>query len=228
MRQSKYVNEYVERDGYSELEIINRKTGEVKTFKLDNEDVAKVKPYLWRPFGDYAAAIVNNGFTNLHRLVMNAPKDKVVDHIHHDRSDTRKSQLAVKSHSENAHNWKHKPKNIQWNANLERWQVLFMIQGKKLSFGLHRTKEAAEAVAKEIRTQILKGESPQGRTLNSDRPNYPAGASGIKGIALSKGYYRVRVSEGSKRKTLGYFKELEEAKRCLAEHFDKLKKIIEG
>jgi HNH endonuclease len=42
--------------------------------------------------------------TDMHREIMNAPKDMDVDHINHDTLDNRRENLEIKTHADNMHN----------------------------------------------------------------------------------------------------------------------------
>jgi hypothetical protein len=46
----------------------------------------------------------NNGVLKMHRVIMNAPTDMVVDHKNHDCLDNRKSNLRICSRSQNSMN----------------------------------------------------------------------------------------------------------------------------
>lgn len=78
---------------------------------IDDEDYEKVKPHKWR--ANYCKGISNYYVQNcgwgvptimMHRLIMNAPKGLVVDHINHNTLDNRKSNLRVCTQSENLRN----------------------------------------------------------------------------------------------------------------------------
>ena len=51
---------------------------------------------------------INNKITTLriHRLIMNCPDDKIIDHINHNTLDNRKSNLRICTHLENNRNSK--------------------------------------------------------------------------------------------------------------------------
>lgn len=76
-----------------------------KEFIIDLEDYDKVKNYCWRitPQG-YVVANSRNGSNRIvwiHRLIMNAKDDEVVDHINWDKLNNRKSNLRIATKSQN-------------------------------------------------------------------------------------------------------------------------------
>ena len=84
----------------------------------------------------------------MHRLLMNAPKGKVVDHIYHCTNDNRKSQLRICSYSENAMN-KAKSNSssgitgVYWYSREEKWSAEIGINGKSIRLGLFNDKDEA-------------------------------------------------------------------------------------
>lgn len=78
----------------------------------------------------------------LHRLIMNAPKGKQVDHINGDTLDNRKSNLRVVTRSLNQHNRKISCRNqsgatgVYWHKQRSKWHAQVMVDRKKKSLGL--------------------------------------------------------------------------------------------
>ena len=106
----KKTNKYKKRNNY----IIGYATNTQNKFYIDKEDYIKIKDISW-----YEA---NNGYichkdTNkkvilLHRYIMDAPNNMVVDHINHKRNDNRKTNLKICTQQENAQNRLKKAKGI--------------------------------------------------------------------------------------------------------------------
>lgn len=95
-----------------ELKINSRKYGE-KEFIIDNEDYKKVKDYKWhlmkvKNFNRFY--IVSTGKTEyrrniyLHRLIMNCPESKIIDHIDGNTLNNQKSNLRICSQADNVRN----------------------------------------------------------------------------------------------------------------------------
>lgn len=146
-------NEYKIMGDYTVLYV--RCKGEVFETKVDTEDLPLLSGYKWY-------ANVNNtgmmyvkstvGGIQLHRLVMGNPKGKLVDHIHHDTLDNRKSMLRVTTNRLNSSNRKeHKSKSgirgVYWHEPNKMWAA----QMAKKTIGYYKDKyEAGRAVTKHI------------------------------------------------------------------------------
>ena len=86
-----------------------------KRFLIDTEDLPKIQHLCWwqiRSTGYIAHKNAGEPVQTLHRLLMGNPEGKVVDHINHDRTDNRKSNLRICTQSENLLNKTVKPKGI--------------------------------------------------------------------------------------------------------------------
>ncbi len=84
-------------------------------FVIDGEDFEKVKNYCWRKDRNgYIVANSRNGknkIVRLHRIIMNAKNEEIVDHINWDKSDNRKSNLRMANKTQNNINIKRKKNN---------------------------------------------------------------------------------------------------------------------
>lgn len=86
----------------------------------------------------------------MHRLIMNAPKGKVVDHINHDTLDNRKENLRIVSTRQNLQNKKRKMSSkypgVSWSKSVKKWRADININGKLEHLGtFHDEKTAAKA-----------------------------------------------------------------------------------
>lgn len=96
-------NKIIEKEEYNILLINSPKYGNIKVF-IDKEDTPKVLDIHWGIDKDrHGKFYVRNRYKNLrlHRLVMECPEDKVIDHINHNTLDNRKSNLRICTISEN-------------------------------------------------------------------------------------------------------------------------------
>lgn len=84
-------------------EVFDRK--HEKSFKIDIPDMEKIQQYYWQVNSNgYVRTNINNKEVLLHRFLINAPDDKIVDHINRDPLDNRKSNLRLCETIENARN----------------------------------------------------------------------------------------------------------------------------
>lgn len=124
-------------------------TDKGETFCVDIEDLDVVKEYHWikNSRGYYVAHNRNTDKTiRLHRLILNPPSDKVVDHINHDISDNRKSNLRVCTCAENA--WNSKYNGYRWDNSLKKWRVVITVNGKVITVGCFLSEQEAKAARK--------------------------------------------------------------------------------
>lgn len=70
---------------------------------LDKEDVERVSRFCWYKHTN-GYWVSYTPFQQLHRFIMNCPKGKVVDHLHFNKNDHRKSELRICSQKENNQN----------------------------------------------------------------------------------------------------------------------------
>jgi len=95
----------------------------------------------------------------LHRFVMNAPKGTVVDHIFHDSSDNRKSQLRVCTNAENCQNKSNAYSNTGYR-NVHRLEsgkfvVTLTVNKKTNHIGVFADIEEANRAAIEARKKLM-------------------------------------------------------------------------
>lgn len=73
-------------------------------FTCDKEDLEIVKLRTWHKHLGYPAARINTKTALFHRLVMNCPDGKEIDHIDRNRANNCKSNLRIVSHLVNMGN----------------------------------------------------------------------------------------------------------------------------
>ena len=102
---------------------------------VDDEDYEKFCHKKWHLLvGRYAA----NGHDYLHRLIMNPPKGKVVDHLNHNTLDCRRKNMRVVTQAENCNNT-NTP-----GYYFEKWCNLWHVEYRKVNFGRYKTEEEAK------------------------------------------------------------------------------------
>ena len=73
-------------------------------FYFDLEDYEKIKNYCWHYSHEYVSTTRGKKDIRMHRLIMDCPKDRDVDHVYHVKHDNRKSQLRIVTKSQNSMN----------------------------------------------------------------------------------------------------------------------------
>lgn len=128
-----------------------------QTAQVDDEDFDRVSGYKWYAvkYGNYWYAIAKISGKNvlMHRLLMDPPSDKVIDHINHDGLDNRKINLRVCTISENRRNSKTPATNTTGHRGVtfdkgrkSPWHARIFVNGKNLYLGRFATaREASKA-----------------------------------------------------------------------------------
>ena len=110
-----------------------------KFAKVDNEDFDKVKNINWAFSKGYA---YNTLIGHMHRLIMNAPDDMLVDHKEIEETlDNRRSNLRLATRAQNQHNQRpqskssSKYKGVGWHKPRNKWSGFIGYKGKKYHLG---------------------------------------------------------------------------------------------
>ena len=146
-------NEIVVHDGYAEVVLYNPNHEEIARAKIDTEDIDMVKDYKWKLSVQGYAASGENSIL-MHRLIMNCPKDMVVDHIDHDTLNNRKANMRVCTRSNNGSNQVVQKNNktgvtgVHWDNKRELWIAQIMLDYKHIPLGSFVEFEDAVAARK--------------------------------------------------------------------------------
>lgn len=133
-------------------------TSKYETFYFDLEDKCKIDGYCWSiDKNGYVVTRGKNGkMISMHRLVMNVSDPKVqVDHIHHNTTDNRKSQLRIASKSQNMRNVDRRINNtsgvtgVGWNKTRKKWIASIGYNNQNIHLGYFINFEDAVAARKE-------------------------------------------------------------------------------
>jgi hypothetical protein len=119
-------------------------------FIIDIEDYEKIKDYCWSNSNGYAKTKRRKKWISQHRLILNSPKDKIIDHINHNKLDNRKINIRLCTQSENRRNMKLKRNEVtgvykQWN----KYAAGIGINGKWLYLGSFNTHDEAVLARKQ-------------------------------------------------------------------------------
>lgn len=143
-------------EDHAEIYLINIKNEVVGKALIDLEDIDKVKDFKWcmhsERNGTYTYVTTSNKnckYTKLHRLIMNASKNEVVDHINRNQLDNRKCNLRLCSNQENLQNCNisknntSKCKGVYWAKDKNKWTVQVSYNGKTKYIGRYNSYEDA-------------------------------------------------------------------------------------
>lgn len=151
-------------------------TSKGREFYFDKDDFDLIKDYCWC-IGSKDGYVIARGLNTkktilMHRLVTNCPKDKVVDHINHDTTNNRKSNLRICSHSENGKNRSVSKNNkigvtgVSWEKARNKWRATIKINGKRIHLGLFENLEEAIKARLEAEKKYF-GEFSNNKTMNT-------------------------------------------------------------
>jgi hypothetical protein len=121
---------------------------------LDAADLPKLAGYTWRlekgRNTQYAVARHGKNLrTSMHRLIMGAASDRLIDHRNGDGLDNRRSNLREATHQQNTFNrapmrgGKSKFKGLWWDQAKLRWRAAVRLDGKKHVVGSFLSEEEA-------------------------------------------------------------------------------------
>lgn len=200
---------------------------------IDLEDYELVSQYKW--FADktgtkirdtyYAKAKINRKNIFMHRLIMNAPKGQIIDHINGNSLDNRKSNLRIVSHHENCQNRHHertsKHPGVAWNKASQKWRVSLKINKKYYYLGLFESENEA---AKEYKRAIKE----YNETGKVTKIKFPKQSSKFKGVCWEhgRGKWKAYTKINGKGKHLGHFDNELEAKKAVDDFLDRKRKKL--
>ncbi|MCX5632499.1 MAG: AP2 domain-containing protein [Phycisphaerae bacterium] len=124
---------------------------------VDQDDYQKLAGYPWQLFenksGSFYAVQFNNGrFIKMHRVIMNAPPGKIVDHRNHEGLDNTKRNLRFATIAQNNYNNRKvknrssKYKGVCRRKERNKWHAYISYNCKKIHLGYFDNEEDAARV----------------------------------------------------------------------------------
>ena len=105
--------------------ILSGKKAKGMSVKVDDADYEKYNHLRWHLSSTgYAVRRTNGETIRLHRLIMNCPEDKVIDHLNGNKLDCRKINMRICSQEENSNN-RHNTKGYCYDKSKGRWMVRY-------------------------------------------------------------------------------------------------------
>jgi predicted nucleic acid-binding Zn-ribbon protein len=118
---------------------------------VNEEDYQCLIQYNWSLSNGYAITTIKdenkNKTISMHRMIMNDPKDKFIDHINGDKLDNRKENLRLATHQQNQMN-RAKRKNSRSKfkgikvKSTGSYEVRITYQGERIYIGTFKTEES--------------------------------------------------------------------------------------
>lgn len=139
-----------------------------KPFYFDIDDFDLIKNYLWRE-NDSGYCIAqcrkndSRKHVRLHRLILDAPEDKQVDHINHNTLDNRKQNLRLVSNQEN--NFNKDVNGVYWNSNKKKWVGNLTFDGVRHQ-KCFKEYDDAKAYRRQLEKQYFKEYAYQSNNIN--------------------------------------------------------------
>lgn len=199
------------------------------------EDYDKLKKFKWTqsPKG-YVSAVINGKNVQIHRLIMNAKKGQLVDHINRNRLDNRRENLRFFTRKKNAQN-----RSVRDNKKSSKYKGVYYKKGVQ-AYCVRIRSDGIEKIIGYFDDEIVTAECYDQYILqNEDMSHYPLNFPDKKeiikkkvfvptkpikqytntyyGVSKSKNDYTVQIWLGYKLLHLGKYKDEKKA----AEVYDK-------
>lgn len=186
---------------------------------VDADDYERLSRYRWSKNGNGYARTGSNSRL-MHRLIMHAPKGKVVDHINGDIYDNRKRNLRVCCQRENAKN--HRRKCVQLDRRYGTWRAAIKVDYVTRYLGSYATEaQATEAYERAARyyfgafaNQAIAHAQPKCADELRHEARMRSGFRGIKRSASLRNPYAARIRIAGRERHLGVFPTEEAAARA--------------
>jgi hypothetical protein len=155
MRNMQTPNEIIRLDDHAEVILYNNKSVEVARVKISLSSIEKVGRYKWSlfrsPAGDYAVSRPDKTkpLLRMHRYIMDARSEEIVDHRNGDGLDNRDNNLRVCTRSQNSQNAKLSKANtsgvkgVYYVKCRSEWIAVIHYRRRRIFLGGFKTKQEA-------------------------------------------------------------------------------------
>lgn len=123
---------------------------------VDEKSMDIISSYTWNVLKKgYAHCRINGKIKYLHRIIMNAPDDMVVDHINRNTKDNRIENLRICTRLNNVCNSvgqstsTSKYKGVSWKTDKRKWRASIKLNGKTFHLGYFNDELSAAKVYNE-------------------------------------------------------------------------------
>ena len=137
-------------------------TSKGEPFDIDLDDLWRVKEHCWvKRYDGYIVSVINRKTVRLHRFVMNAPDNMIVDHIHHDTTDNRKCELRLVTRSQNNMNRMIRSDStsgitgVTLHKRTNKWVAQLCLNDKHIHLGYFDNKEDAVKARKQAEEEYF-------------------------------------------------------------------------
>lgn len=146
--------------------------GHGKMAIISDEDYPRISKFTWRINGNYVRHDVaikdktkKSGYKVeailLHRLIIGAKKNEIVDHINRDTLDNSRENLRISTASQNSLNQKFEKNTVSgytgvsWNPRDKRWQARIQVNKQRIQLGYFKLKKDAISAYKKERLKYV-------------------------------------------------------------------------
>lgn len=141
-------------------------TSKQEKFYFDKNDYEKIKDFCWfkdNSTGYFRSRLPNYGKkVSLHRVVMDAKCGEVIDHINHDLSDNRKSNLRKCTKAQNSANSVTRSDNksgypgVWYDKARDKWFAQISVKNQRINLGRFDALEDAIAAKHKAQNEYYK------------------------------------------------------------------------
>lgn len=150
-------NEYSIVDGIAYVKISNN-----QIMICNANDWKKYSDIAWYNVKGYASASYKGKRIYFHRLILNPPSNKEVDHINRNKLDNRRENLRIVSHNANManrgamKNSKTKIPGVYWHKHRQKYFVEIKVDKTRICLGAYKTLEEAKKVREQAEKEYQK------------------------------------------------------------------------